>query len=316
MTTFFSTAEISPTPTDPLAVMGPLVARRTNEAFDGAPYERLTVSPSTPTIGAEISGIRLTGDLPDETMAELRRALLEWKVLFFRDQNIDRSEHRAFAQRWGALERHPFFKYTQPGQTDADVATLAKDAMASGVENTWHNDVTWHELPSFAAVLRAVEVPAVGGDTLWADMAAAYDLLPENIRARIDPLVAEHDWINSFGRFMPAETVDMLRPQFPAVEHPVVRVIPETGRRVLFANSGFTQRIVGISEAESNELLTMLFRHVQRPEFQVRLRWQPNTVAMWDNRTCQHYAASDYFPARRIMDRISIVGERPVGISS
>jgi taurine dioxygenase len=316
MTTFCATATISPTATDPLAAFGPLIARRTPDTFESRPLQSFSVAPVTPTIGAEISGIRLAGDLPDETMAELRRALLEWKVLFFRDQDIDRIEHRAFAERWGTLEQHPFFKHTQPGQTDADVATLAKDAMTGGVENTWHNDVTWHELPSFAAVLRAVEVPPVGGDTLWADMAAAYDLLPDDIRERIDPLVAEHDWMNSFGRFMPKETVDMLRPQFPAVEHPVVRVIPETGRRVLFTNSGFTQRIIGVSEAESNELLTLLFRHVQRPEFQVRLRWQPNTVAFWDNRTCQHYAASDYFPARRVMDRISIVGDRPIGIGS
>lgn len=315
MTTALPPASMFPTPTDPLSAFGPLVARRTPDTFEDRPYERFSVAPVTPTIGAQISGIRLTGDLPDETMSELRRALLEWKVLFFRGQDIDRSEQRGFAQRWGSLEQHPFFKYTQPGQTDVDVTTLAKDAMTGGVENTWHNDVTWHEYPSFAAVLRAVEVPPVGGDTLWADMAAAYDLLPDEIRELIDPLVAEHDWITSFGMFMQKETVDMLRPTFPAVEHPVVRVIPETGRRVLFVNPGFTQRIVGVSEAESNELLTLLFRHVQRPEFQVRLWWQPDTVAFWDNRTCQHYAASDYFPARRVMDRISIVGDKPVGIT-
>lgn len=106
-----------------------------------------------------------------------------------------------------------------------------------------------------------------------------------------------------------------LRPQFPAVRHPVVRVIPETGRKVLFVNLSFTQRIVGVPEAESNELLTLLYRHVHRPEFQVRLKWRTDTIAFWDNRTCQHYAASDYFPARRVMDRISIVGDRPVALA-
>ncbi|MRH93022.1 taurine dioxygenase [Nocardia sp. SYP-A9097] len=316
MTTSVTGTRITRKATDPLEAVGPLVAQRPSELFGAAPYTTFTLSPTTPTVGAEISGIRLTGDLPAGTFAELRRALLEWKVLFFRDQDIDRSEHRAFAQRWGALEQHPFFKYAQPGQTDVDVATLAKDAMTGGVENLWHNDVTWHTHPSFAAILRAVEVPPVGGDTLWTDTGAAYELLPADIRDRIDHLVAEHDWMDSFGRYMPKDKVDMLRPQFPATEHPVVRLIPETGRRVLFVNSGFTTRIVGVPEAESNELLALLFRHVQRPEFQVRLRWQPNTVAIWDNRTCQHYAASDYFPARRVMDRISIVGERPVGISS
>lgn len=145
-------------------------------------------------------------------MSELRRALLEWKVLFFRDQTIERSEHRDFASRWGSLEQHPFFfKYTQPGQSEADIVTLAKDAMTGGVENNWHNDVSWHEFPSFAAVLRAVEVPPVGGDTLWADTGAAYELLPEGIKERIDNLVAEHDWINSFGKHMDPSTVAKLR---------------------------------------------------------------------------------------------------------
>ncbi len=270
----------------------------------------------TPTIGAEISGVRLSGDVSPEVFAEIRRALTEWKVLVFRDQDIERAEQRAFAELWGELERHPFFKYTQPGQTDVDVVTLAKDADAVGNENNWHNDVTWHTHPSYAAVLRAIEIPSVGGDTLWSDMGVAYDTLPEDIRKRIDPLVAEHDWITTFGMTMDPETVELLREEFPPVQHPVVRVIPETGRRVLFVNMLFTQRILGVSEAESAVLLTLLFRHCMRPEFQVRLRWAPNTVAMWDNRACQHYANSDYHPQRRVMDRISIVGDVPIGTSS
>ncbi|MET4048148.1 MULTISPECIES: TauD/TfdA family dioxygenase [unclassified Rhodococcus (in: high G+C Gram-positive bacteria)] len=304
----------APTPTDPLAYFGPIIAPRLTAAADDRPYELFTLNPQTPTIGAEISGIRLGGNLTEEVLAELRRALLEWKVLFFRDQDITRAEHRAFAARWGELEQHPFYKYTQPGQSDIDVATLAKDATAVGAENIWHNDVTWHRTPSFAAVLRAVEIPPVGGDTLWADMGAAYDLLPEDIKARIDHLEAEHDWLRSFGSGMPQDAIDMLRPQFPPVTHPVVRVIPETGRRVLFVNVAFTQRILGISADESNELLRMLYRHAMRPELQVRLRWQPNTIAFWDNRASQHYASSDYFPARRVMERISIVGDTPIGV--
>ncbi|ORI24025.1 TauD/TfdA family dioxygenase [Rhodococcus sp. 1168] len=304
----------APTPTDPLGYFGPIIAPRLAAAADDRPYELFTLNPQTPTIGAEISGIQLGGNLAEEVLAELRRALLEWKVLFFRDQDITRTEHRAFAARWGELEQHPFYKYTQPGQSDIDVATLAKDATAVGAENIWHNDVTWHRTPSFAAVLRAVEIPPVGGDTLWADMGAAYDLLPEDIKARIDHLDAEHDWLRSFGSGMPQDAIDLLRPQFPPVTHPVVRVIPETGRRVLFVNVAFTQRILGVSADESNELLRMLYRHAMRPELQVRLRWQPNTIAFWDNRTSQHYASSDYFPARRVMERISIVGDTPIGV--
>lgn len=304
------------TPTDPLACFGPIVASRMPETVEDRPYELFDLEPATPTIGAEISGIRLGGDLSDDVLAELRRALVEWKVLFFRDQNITRDEHRAFAQRWGELEQHPFYKYTQPGQTDVDVATLAKDATSAAAENIWHNDMTWHDAPSFAAVLRAVEIPPVGGDTLWADMGAAYDLLPEDIKSRIDHLEAEHDWIVSFGSGMPQDAIDSLRPHFPPVTHPVVRVIPETGRRVLFVNVAFTQRILGVSEDESNELLRLLYRHVMRPELQVRLRWEPNTIAFWDNRSCQHYASSDYFPARRTMERISIAGDKPIGIEA
>lgn len=311
-----TTAFFEPGRADPLYGHGPMVAPNTALDGEATPYTSFSVSPVTPTIGAEISGIRLSGNLSEQTLTELRRALLEWKVLFFRDQDIERSDHRGFAQLWGDLEQHPFFKYIQPGQTDADVVTLAKDVMTSGFENNWHNDVTWSEHPSFAAVLRAVEIPQVGGDTLWADTGAAYDLLPQDIRDRIDHLAAEHDWVHAFGAGMPEDSVAALRPEFPPVQHPVVRVIPETGRRVLFVNVSFTRRILGVNEAESDELLRMLYRHIQRPEFQVRLRWQPNTIAFWDNRACQHYAASDYYPARRVMDRISIIGEKPRGIAA
>ncbi|WP_024794517.1 TauD/TfdA dioxygenase family protein [Tomitella biformata] len=297
-------------PTDPLIIHGPMISPHRP---DPAPYERITVTPAGTTIGAEIGGLTLSGDLDEETLAELRRALLEWKVLFFRDQDIDRDSHREFARLWGDLEQHPFFKYTQPGQTEADVTTLAKGIDSAGVENSWHNDVTWHATPSFGAVLRAVELPERGGDTLFCDTAAAYETLPDAVKARIDHLTAEHDWLHAFGNGMPKDAVDLLRPNLPAVQHPVVRVLPENGRKVLFVNSVFTTRILGVSEEESNELLAILYRHVQRPEFQVRLRWQPNTVAFWDNRSCQHYAVSDYFPQRRVMDRISIVGDVPVG---
>lgn len=293
--------------------LGPRLAPRTAPGFDDRPYERFTLTPLSPTIGAEVGGVHLGDPVDDELHAELRRALLEWKVLFFRDQDITRPQQRAFAELWGGLERHPFYKYVHPGNDEADVVTLAKDAMSGGAENEWHADVTWHAEPSWGAVLRAVEVPPVGGDTLWADAAAAHDALPEELRARIAGLTAVHDWQHTFGLAMTDDVREQLAEQFPAQEHPVVRVHPETGRRTLFVNAIFTRRIVGLPEAESDALLLRLQQAITRPEHQCRFRWTPGAVAFWDNRATQHYAASDYWPQRRVMDRISIAGDRPVG---
>jgi len=293
--------------------VGPRTAARVPDGFDVRPYERLALSPLSPTIGAEVGGVHLGDPMDDELQAEIHRALLEWKVLFFRDQDISRAQQRAFAERWGALEQHPFYSFVHPGQAAADVVTLAKDAVSAGVENEWHADITWHERPSFGAVLRAVEVPALGGDTLWADAGAAYDGLPDDLKERIDPLVAVHDWRQSFGLAMPSEAIEELAPVFPPTQHPLVRVHPETGRRTLFANAIFTQHVVGLDPDESDRLLARLYRQVARPEYQCRFRWTPGAVAFWDNRATQHYAASDYFPQRRVMDRISIAGDRPIG---
>lgn len=293
--------------------VGPRLARRVPDGFDSRPYDRFGVRPISPTIGAEIDGVDLGADMDAELLAELRRALLEWKVLFFRDQDITREQQRAFAQRWGELEQHPFYGFIHPGQTDADVVRFAKDEMSGGAENQWHADITWHERPSFGAVLRAIELPDVGGDTLWADAAAAYEGLPVEIRDRIDHLVAVHDWRHTFGLGMPPEAVEELSPRFPPVEHPVVRVHPETGRKTLFVNAIFTSHIVGLDAGDSDALLERLTAQMRTPEYQCRFRWTPGAVAFWDNRATQHYAASDYWPQRRVMDRISIAGDRPAG---
>ncbi|WP_038170571.1 TauD/TfdA dioxygenase family protein [Tomitella biformata] len=306
-----------PTASDVLYASGPLVAARLSEHMERRDYQGFTVHPVTPTIGAEIEGLQIGGELSESVLAELRRALHEFKVLVFRDQDIDRDGHRRFASCWGPIERHPFTSLkASSGQTDADVATLVRHTQRGAIENNWHNDVSWHERPSVGAVLRAVEVPAVGGDTLWVDTGAAYDLLPESVRQRIDGLWAEHDWrqTEEFGQRMTPDEIGRFHQAFPPVEHPIVWEIPETGRRVLFVNTIFTTRIIGLGQEESDELLTLLYRHIRRPEFQFRLRWRPDTVAIWDNRSTQHYASSDYFPQRRVMDRISIGGVRPVGI--
>lgn len=300
----------------PVLDLGPRVAARIPAGFDDRPYERFTVTPLTPTIGAEIAGVHLADPLDDATQAEIHRALLEWKVLFFRDQDITQPQQRAFAERWGELEQHPFYKLVQQEerQDAADVVRLAKGAKSPGFENEWHHDVTWRTTPSLGAVLRAVEVPALGGDTLWADCAAAYDGLPDDLKARIDGLEAVHDWRQTFGLAMDPATRESLAEQYPAVTHPVVRVHPETGRETLFVNAIFTQRIVGLDDAESEALLDRLCHQYTRPEYQVRFKWTPGSVAFWDNRATVHYASSDYHPQPRVMDRISIAGDAPFGI--
>ncbi|MEZ5145165.1 MAG: TauD/TfdA family dioxygenase [Acidimicrobiales bacterium] len=278
------------------------------EALAALRWERFAVTPLSPTIGAEIEGVDLGTPLDDATVAELRRALLAHKVLVFRDQDLDTHHQVAFARRFGELEIHPFLA----GAPDApELVRLAKDATVGGYENVWHSDVSWRERPALGAVLRAVEVPDVGGDTLFADMAAAYQGLDDRVRRRIEGMVAVHDFTLSFGQALSAEDRAAALEQHPPVEHPVVRTHPETGESILYVNAIFTSHVVGLPEDESEDLLDQLFRQAEVPEHQVRLRWRPGTVAFWDNRATQHYAASDYWPQRRVMERAAIAGDRP-----
>ncbi len=293
-------------------VPGPRLAARVPEGFDDRPYERFTLTPVAPLIGADISGISLADPLDDELFAELDRALLEWKVLFFRGQDITAEQQRDFAAHWGPLEAHPFIKELVDQPEAVEVVRLEKNEVLSGYENAWHSDVTWRECPSLGSVLRAVEVPAVGGDTLWADMAAAHDNLTPQMQEFLADKVAVHDWMPLFGRTMDPAKRDALRADFPEVEHPIVRTHPGTGRRTLYVNRAFTQRVVGMEPVESEALLQFLYAQAAFPEYQCRIRWQPGDVVFWDNRSTQHYASSDYAPNRRVMERITVVGDRPV----
>jgi taurine dioxygenase len=287
--------------------LGPRVLRRLPAGQESAPYDRFELRPCGPLIGAEIRGVDLREPVGPELFAELDRALLEWKVLFFRDQPLTSAQHRAFAQLWGELEVHPFL-----AQGDVpEVVRFAKDAAMVGVENIWHTDVTWREKPALGSVLRAVEVPEHGGDTLWSDLAAAYDNLPADVRERIGGLTAVHDFAFSFGMSMDAERFAAMRAEYPPVEHPVVRTHPVTGRKTLFVNEVFTEHIVGLPDDESEELLAYLFKQASYPEYQVRFRWTADAVAIWDNRATAHYAANDYHPNVRVMERAAILGDRP-----
>ncbi|ACU74600.1 Taurine dioxygenase [Catenulispora acidiphila DSM 44928] len=282
--------------------------RRLPEGEESRPYETVTVTPCTRLIGAQISGIDLGEPVAPEVFAELDRALLEFKVLFFRGQSrVTAARHRDFAGMWGELEIHPFL----PQGDVAEIVRFEKSEREAGVENVWHADVTWREKPALGSVLRAVEVPEAGGDTCFADMAAAYDCLPEQVKARIEGRVAVHDFTLPFGIGMDPDKLKEMQEKYPAVEHPVVRTHPRTGRRTLFVNAIFTTHIVGLPEQESEELLKVLFRQASVPEYQVRFKWEPGSIAFWDNRAVQHYAVSDYFPRRRVMERAAILGDRP-----
>jgi len=276
----------------------------------GLRFDHFDVRQVGVTLGAEVTGVDLTRPLDDGVVAELTTCLHEFKVLFFRDQPITPAQHVTFARRFGELEVHPFI----PANPDRpELVRFEKEATVGGYENGWHSDVSWRERPSLGAVLHAVEVPPVGGDTLWADMGAAYDGLDQDLRDRIDGLVAVHDYSKVFGHAVQAADREAMRAQYPPVEHPVVRVHPATGRRMLYVNRFFTDRVVGLDRDESDALIDRLAGEAETVEYQVRFAWSEHAVAFWDNRSTQHYAASDYWPRRRVMERASITGERPRG---
>ncbi|MFF2083342.1 TauD/TfdA dioxygenase family protein [Nocardia sp. NPDC058176] len=260
------------------------------------------------TLGAEISGIDLTVEQPQAVIDDIRRALHDYKVLFFRDQPLTSAQHVGFAKRFGELEIHPALAASAD---EPELVRFEKGAQMVGVENAWHHDVTWREHPSLGAILHAVAVPEIGGDTLFADMYAAYESLDADTRAEIDTLDAVHDFTRAFGRHASAEQQAELRRRNPSVRHPVVATHAVTGRKHLYVNRIFTDHIVGYDEDRSRALIDRLARQADYPEHQVRLKWRPDTVAFWDNRAVQHYAASDYWPQTRIVERASIIGPRP-----
>lgn len=284
-----------------------------NQLVRSLVIEDLTLVPLTPTIGAEVEGVDLTRPLDAATVKALRQALLDWKVLFFRDQEITTDQHLAFARNFGELEVHPF----APQKSGyPEVLAITHDEKNRGKENTWHSDVTWRLEPSLGSILRAIELPPVGGDTLFADMYAAYDGLKDEVKAKIDNAVAVHDFTHFRAgmrkRGMSEEQIEEMNRKYPMAEHPVVRTHPETGRRCIYVNAAFTLHIVGMEKAESDALLAHLYAQAAIPEYQCRFRWSTNAIAFWDNRASQHYAASDYWPAVRRMERVTIVGDRPV----
>jgi len=271
-------------------------------------YEGFRVKPLGATIGGLVHGVDITKPLDDATIGELRRCLLDFKVIFFRDQPLTPGGHVAFAGRFGDLETHPFI----PGNTEEpQLVRFEKEAKVGGFENVWHSDVPWRAIPSAAAVLHGIEIPSIGGDTAFCDMYAAYEGLSDKMKERIADLQAVNDFTKAFGHSLDDEHRAKMHEEFPPSIHPVVRTHGETGKKLLYVNRAFTETIVGLDPAESHELIDFLSSQTNALEYQCRFQWEPHSVAFWDNRAVQHFALSDYWPQRRVMERASIVGERP-----
>jgi len=288
----------------------------------------ITVDRVAGHIGAEITGVDLSVALPEEDVAAIRAALLAHKVVFFRGQHLDHGQQIAFARQFGELthahphedappEDHPEILTIDPRRyeklygLDRRQQTRRQYSYYSG----WHTDVTAAVNPPAASILRAEAVPAFGGDTAWSNLVAAYEGLSEPLRRLADGLRAEHRFLagseaDDGGRYSERINKNLL-----VAVHPVVRVHPETGERALFVNPGFTKKILGLSAAESRQILDLLFSQIARPAYTVRFRWQPGDIAFWDNRATAHLAPEDleHLDVERTLHRVTLIGDRPIG---
>ena len=273
-------------------------------------YETIQVRKMTPTIGAEISGVDLSQNLSNLQFDEINRALTENLVIFFRDQKLSIDQHKAFGARFGKLHVHPNAPKGVPEHPEILVIKADENSKRVAGEG-WHSDVSCDAEPPMGSILYIHEAPPDGGgDTMFANMYVAYESLSEPMRNMLDGLTAIHDSLKAHSGRKPGEGSDM---QFPRSDHPVVRVHPVTGRKLLFVDRGFTTRIVQMNQPESDALLEFLFRHIEAPKLSCRFKWANNSIAFWDNRCAQHQAIFDYWPHRRYGHRVTICGDRPLG---
>jgi len=272
----------------------------------------MKIKPVTRTIGAEISDVDLSPDIDTETIEQIYEAVIEYLVLFFRDQELTPETQFEFAKNFGTLARpHPVYPHV-PGFEQ--VVLLENDGDRPPDTDDWHTDLTFQSSPPFMSVLCAKRVPETGGDTLWANMYAAFDTLPVEMQALASRLSAVHDmgaFRNNFADDI--EGLNKAMSTIGSAVHPIAPQHPVTGRRLLFVNRSFTQHIVGMLKSESDRLLEYLFSHIESANLQVRFRWQNNSVAIWDNRSTQHFAVADYLPAYRCMHRVIVDTDRRVG---
>jgi taurine dioxygenase len=281
-------------------------------------YRTISVNKISGALGAEIAGVDLSRDVDDAVIGEIRRALVDNCVIFFRDQHLTPEQHLAFGRRFGELQIHDFVEGMEDNQHILEVRKEADELRNFG--GGWHSDVSYLEKPALGSVLYAREVPAYGGDTMFANQYLAYETLSDGLKETLGKTRAMHSARKSYGLYAPraadtgkrAMNIRFTDEAHGEVDHPVVRTHVESGRKALYVHGGFTTRFQDMTEEESAPLLNYLYQHAVRPEFTCRFRWEKNSIAFWDNRAVQHNAINDYNGQRRVMHRVTIEGERPV----
>ena len=268
----------------------------------------------TPTIGAEISNIDLSQDLSEEKLNQIYQDLIDYKVIFFRNQKISPKNHIALAKSFGEIEPpHPVYPHVKDFP---EIVLLENDANNPPDTDEWHTDVTFKSDPAFASILYSKIIPPSGGDTLWCSLSAIYEALPSDTKKYLETLRAVHDMGSFRNNFIDddneksAQNVNEGFQKFGNAIHPMVKVHPISKNKLLYINPGFTSQIVGMNMTDSNNLLTYLFNFMNKPEFQIRFKWSANTIAIWDNRCTMHYAIGDYMPHHRQMNRITVLNDK------
>lgn len=283
-----------------------------------ATYQQIEVEPISGALGAEIRGVDLSKALDDDTFAEIANAFAEHCVIFFRDQKITPDQQKDFARRFGPLNVHPFVGHV-PGHPEVIPIIKEKDEKVN-FGGGWHSDMSFLPEPSLGSVLYALETPAFGGDTLWANQYLAYETLSDGMKRMLEGMTAVHTASMQYGTHSEASKNASGRKSMETkateeahttVEHPVVRTHPVTGRKALFVNAAFTLKFSGMSRRESKPLLEFLFERATQEPFTCRFRWQPGSLAFWDNRCTQHFALNDYHGQRREMHRVTVDGDKP-----
>lgn len=270
----------------------------------------MIIRPTTHALGAEIVDVDIT-ELSDPEFEQIRKAFVEHGVIFLRDQKVTPEQHIAFAERWGTINVNRFFGKVEGYPKIAEVRKESDQSFNIG--GSWHTDHSYDEIPAMGSILLAREVPPTGGDTLFASMYAAYDTLSDGLKCTLEGLNAVHSSRHVFGSAMPASKafdgrIGNAEDATQDAIHPMVIEHPESGRKALYVNPGFTIGIEGWKPQESGPLLKFLYQHAVRPEFTYRFQWKPGSIAFWDNRATWHYALNDYQGEKRLMHRITLDG--------